>query len=138
MARKGAKGKGKGTARSPTTVRYPPRGEQRVPDPKGRASAVLQCLRCGTYGHQAAQCPRLAKHSGSTSAPAGPSKKQHIEGKAVTCLPRERGHVIFEDPAGRPRVECTMLGPGANVFLCFFDGFRSFPPLCGPSSTTWI
>ena len=110
-------GKGKGKARSSTTVRHPPRGDRRAPDPKGRASAVLQCLRCGAYGYQAAQYPRPAKHSGSTSAPASPSKKQHIEGMAVTCFPSEHGHVIFEDLVGRPRVDCTMLDPGASAFL---------------------
>ena len=119
-------GKGKGKARSSTTVRYPPRGDRRAPDPKGRASAVLQCLRCGAYGHQAAQCPRPAKHSGSTSAPASPSKKQHIEGMAVTCLPSEHGHVIFEDLAGRPRVDCTMLDPGASAFLMGSGPFHRY------------
>ena len=106
---KGRKGKGS------NTVRYPPRGKGKAPDPKGRASAILHCLRCGATGHQAANCPRPPKHA--SSSPSSSPKKQHTEGMAAVMLPGESGLVTFEDQDGRPRVDCTMLDPGASAFL---------------------
>ena len=118
---KGKKGKGKGS----NVVRYPPRGAGKNPDPKGRASAVLHCLRCGSAGHQAAQCPRPAKHA-TTSSTASSPKKQHTEGMAAQMMPGETGLVLFEDNAGRPRVDCTMLDPGASAFLMGSGPFERY------------
>ena len=106
------KGKGKGGR---NIVRYPSRGGGKAPDPRGRASAVLSCLRCGSTGHQAAQCPRPAKSSAPSSSSAPASKKPHVEGMALSSSPLEA--VIFEDGRGQPRYDCTMLDPGASAFL---------------------
>ena len=118
-----APGRGKGKAGKPkgrkgkgsNTVRYPPKGKGKAPDPKGRASAILHCLRCGATGHQVANCPRPPKHA--SSSPSSSPKKQHTEGMAAVMLPGESGLMTFEDQDGRPRVDCTMLDPGASAFL---------------------
>ena len=120
------KGKSKGKGRGSNVVRYPPRGERKAPDPRARAAAASQCLRCGAFGHQAAQCPRPAKHSGSSQVSTSPSKKQNTEGMAATQLPDEHGHVLFEDQLGRPRVDCTMMDPGASAFLMGTGPFHRY------------
>jgi hypothetical protein len=45
---------------------------------------------------------------------------------AVITLPEERGLVIFEDEAGRQRVDCTMLDPGASAFLMGSGPFHRY------------
>ena len=122
----GKKGKSKGKGRGSNVVRYPPRGERKSPDPRARAAAASQCLRCGAFGHQAAQCPRPPKHSGSSQVSTSPSKKQNTEGMAATQLPDEHGLVLFEDQAGRPRVDCTMMDPGASAFLMGSGPFHRY------------
>ena len=54
---KAKKGKGKGGS---NTVKYPPRGSGKEPDPKGRVKASgtsPTCLRCGQVGHMTYNCP---------------------------------------------------------------------------------
>lgn len=38
----------------------------------------------------------------------------------------EHGHVIFEDVDGKPRVDCTMLDPGASAFLMGSGPFHRY------------
>ena len=45
---------------------------------------------------------------------------------AVSQLPTECGHVIFEDTNGQPRVDCTMLDPGASAFLMGSGPFHRY------------
>ncbi|CAL1169911.1 unnamed protein product [Cladocopium goreaui] len=71
-------------------------------------------------------CPRPAKHSGSSQVSTSPSKKQNTEGMAATQLPDEHGHVLFEDQLGRPRVDCTMMDPGASAFLMGTGPFHRY------------
>ena len=120
------KGKSKGKGRGSNVVRYPSRGECKAPDPRARAAAASQCLRCGAFGHQAAQCPRPAKHSGSSQVSTSPSKKQNTEAMAATQLPDEHGYILFEDQLGRPRVDCTMMDPGASAFLMGAGPFHRY------------
>ena len=118
---KGGKGRGKGK----NIVKYQKPGGKSA-DPRGRAAAVLQCIRCGATGHQAAQCPRPAKHSTPAPTPSSPAKKTHVESMAMAHPPSEQGLVIFEDSRGRPRVDCTMLDPGASAFLMGSGPFRRY------------
>lgn len=45
---------------------------------------------------------------------------------ALHHLPEEHGLVIFEDVSGRPRVDCTMLDPGASAFLMGSGPFQRY------------
>ena len=110
-------GKPKGRGKGSSVVKYP-KIPMKNADPRGRAAAAaMQCLRCGAYGHQAAQCPKPQKHSAPPSQSPSPKKQHTTESMAVTQLPNEDGHVIFENVNGQPRVDCTMLDPGASAFL---------------------
>ena len=97
----------------------------KAPDPRGRAAAAMQCLRCGATGHQAANCPRPPKHASSSPA-GGAAKKASVEGVASGIDSYEHGLVIFEDVHGRPRVDCTMLDPGASAFLMRSGPFQRY------------
>ena len=120
----GGKPKGKGRGKGKNMVKYP-RFPGKAADPRGRAAASMQCLRCGAPGHQAANCPKQ-KHPAPASNPPSPKKQHTTEGMAVTTLPEERGLVIFEDEAGRQRVDCTMLDPGASAFLMGSGPFHRY------------
>ena len=113
-SRKGKGGKGKG--KSSTTVHYSKKGGKA--DPRGRAQAAMQsqCLRCGGFGHQAAQCPKPAAKAKPSSSTTTSTKRPHTEGMAAHLFP-EHGNVIFEDAEGNQRVDCVMLDPGASALL---------------------
>ena len=96
----GGKAKSRGRGKGKNIVRYPPRGDRKPPDPRGRAAAITHCLRCGATGHQAAQCPRTSKHSAPPSSTSPSPKKHHTEGMAILQPLGEHGHVIFEDVDG--------------------------------------
>ena len=81
------KGKGKGGS---NTVKYPPRGRGKEPDPKGRAAASgtpPTCLRCGQVGHMTYNCP--VPKSGASKRKTAPTES--------TVDHSEHGHVIFSD-----------------------------------------
>jgi len=114
-------GKGK------SMVKYP-RLPGKAADPRGRAAASMQCLRCGAPGHQAANCPKQ-KHPAPASNPPSPKRQHTTESMAVTTLttlPEERGLVIFEDESGSQRVDCTMLDPGTSAFLMGSGPFHRY------------
>ena len=119
----GTKGRGKG--RKGKATFKAPRPGGKAPDPRGRAAAAMQCLRCGATGHQAANCPRPPKHA-ATSPAGGVAKKANVEGVAAAIEPHDHGLVIFEDVQGRPRVDCTMLDPGASAFLLGSGPFQRY------------
>ena len=112
---KGLKGKHKGKA----TVRYG-KGPAKAADPIGRAKAALatSCLRCGSTAHKTAQCTQ----GSSPKANASGTKRQAVESVAAT----EHGLVIFEDHAGRERMDCAMLDPGASSFLMGYGPFLRY------------
>ena len=116
-----SKGKPKGRRKGSSVVKYNPELPMKNADPRGRAAAAMQCLRCGAYGDQAAQCPKPQKHPGPSSQSPSPKKQHTTESMAVMQLPIEDGHVIFEDINGQPRVDCTMM----DRCKCFLDGKRA-------------
>ena len=122
---KGGKGKGKGKGGKPakgkgksTTVRYPPRGRGKEPDPRGRAqSAMSTCLRCGQQGHLTYQCP-VPRSSSPTKKRAAPTES--------TVGDVEHGHVLFMDNRGQERPDCAMIDPGASAFLSGYGPFKRY------------
>ena len=95
----GGKPTGKGRGKGKNMVKYP-RLPGKAADPRGRAAASMQCLRCGAPGHQAANCPKQ-KHPAPSSNPPSPKKQNTTESMAMTTLPEECGLIIFEDESGR-------------------------------------
>ena len=55
-----------------------------------------------------------------------PQEATHDWRHGCDTLPEERGLVIFEDEAGRQRVDCTMLDPGASAFLMGSGPFHRY------------
>ena len=108
---KGKGGKGKGKGKNIYRYSKPP---AKGADPKGRAQAVLSCLRCGQTGHQAANCPVPPRHAQGT-------KRAATESMAL-----EEAHVTFQDCAGHERHDVAMLDPGASAFLCGFGPARRY------------
>ena len=110
------KGKGKGGS---NTVKYPPRGRGKEPDPKGRAAASgtsPTCLRCGQVGHMTYNCP--VPKSGASKRKTAPTES--------TVDHSEHGHVIFSDDKGHERHDCAMLDPGASAFLAGYGPFMRY------------
>eukprot|EP00435_Cladocopium_sp_Y103_P011780 s1452_g3.t1 len=100
----GGKAKGKGKSDKPNIYRYdkPP---EKAAQPRQRAAAALQCLRCGQPGHFAANCPIKSTNK---KRPATESMARHDEGALVT----------FTDKDGTERLDVALLDPGASAFLC--------------------
>ena len=118
-AGKGKKGsKGKGRGKSTFAGRPRPAGKGEV---KSRGSAGINantCLRCGGYGHRAAECSVNRQSSNKRTAP-GPTE-------SVAFDPVESGHVIFQDCNGHERPDTAMLDPGASAYLCGYGPFRNY------------
>eukprot|EP00435_Cladocopium_sp_Y103_P026681 s2681_g6.t1 len=123
---KGKKGKGKGRGKNTFKYNKPP---MKPHDPKGRAQAAIgpQCLRCGSSSHKTAQCTQGASKPTPKASPAGPSKRQAVEGVASSSIADpENGMVMFEDQQGAQRPDCAMMDPGASSFLMGFGPFSRY------------
>eukprot|EP00435_Cladocopium_sp_Y103_P028540 s5461_g7.t1 len=116
---KSKKGRGKGKGGGQNNVKS--KAPMKPHDPRGRAQAALRCLRCGSTSHTTTQCTQGSKPTPKAS-PAGPNKKQAVEGVAATNLP-ESGMVVFEDQHGAARPDCAMMDPGASSFLMGYGPF---------------
>ena len=123
---KGKKGKGRG---GKNHFKSPPR-----PAGKGEIKARSQagigannCLRCGAYGHRAAECP-VNRSPNKRPAPSSASVE------SVAYDPMETGLVIFQDGSGHERPDSAMLDPGASAYLSGYGPFE----ICGTSTQPWI
>ena len=129
---KGKKGKSKGKGKSKTTVRYPPRGPGKQPDPRGRAQASMVCLRCGG-NHFTNTCLVQKANPSANKRPASSIESTVFDGT------KESGMVIFQDCHGHERPDCVMLDPGASAFLAGFGPFKRYVhqlEQCGYDITT--
>ena len=117
---KGKKGKGRGGGKNSYKSPSRPAGKGEI---KARSQAGVNantCLRCGAYGHRAAECP---VNRSPNKRPA-PSTSSTVE--SVAFDPPETGHVIFQDTNGHERTDAAMLDPGASAFLCGYGPFKRY------------
>ena len=117
---KGKKGKGRGGGKNSYRTPARPAGKGEIKSRSQAGISANTCLRCGAYGHRAAECP---VNRSPNKRPA-PSTASAVE--SVAFDPPETGHVIFQDSNGHERTDAAMLDPGASAFLCGYGPFRRY------------